>query len=116
MSCCFCSHYWSSSGGWWSFLSPEAPSGRFLARMRAPGIGLPRVAVPNLEAQCMNPQVQRQDTPTTSSASTAIDPATQMGLVALAVADLDRSVTYYRDALGFAVLERDEHKTTLGAG
>jgi catechol 2,3-dioxygenase len=64
----------------------------------------------------MNPQLQRQDTREASSASTAIDPATQMGLVALAVADLDRSVTYYRDALGFAVLDRAEHTATLGAG
>lgn len=46
----------------------------------------------------------------------ALDPATQVGLLSLAVANLDRSVTYYRDALGFAVLERSASQATLGAG
>src|SRR5262245_10495622 len=68
-----------------------------------------------LEAR-MNPQVQGQDAPAKNPVPTVIDPATQMGLVALAVADLERSVTYYRDALGFAVLERAADTATLGAG
>lgn len=56
-------------------------------------------------------------TSTTSPGATfSIDPATQMGLVALAVADLERSLTYYTQALGFSVLERDETRATLGAG
>lgn len=48
--------------------------------------------------------------------TTALDPATQVGLLSLAVADLERSVTYYRDALGFAVQERSGSHATLGAG
>lgn len=48
--------------------------------------------------------------------TTALDPATQVGLLSLAVANLERSVIFYRDALGFAVLERGESQVTLGAG
>ncbi len=47
--------------------------------------------------------------------ATAIDPATQMGLVSLTVADLDRSLTYYTEALGFALLQRDGKTAVLGA-
>ena len=53
---------------------------------------------------------QAQHTPTTS-----IDPATQVGLVSLAVADLARSLDFYTTALGFALLQRDETSATLGA-
>jgi catechol 2,3-dioxygenase len=45
---------------------------------------------------------------------TSIDPATQVGLVALTVADLDRSIAFYTDALGFAVLEQTGQEATLG--
>ena len=45
----------------------------------------------------------------------AIDPATQIGVVALSVADLDRSIAYYTHALGFAVLRREGADAVLGA-
>ena len=44
----------------------------------------------------------------------SIDAATQVGVVALTVADLDRSVAFYRDALGFAVLRRVGRDAVLG--
>ncbi|GAC1363356.1 MAG: VOC family protein [Herpetosiphon sp.] len=43
-----------------------------------------------------------------------IDPATQVATVALTVADLDRSVTFYTTALGFAVIGRAARTATLG--
>src|SRR2546423_15399336 len=43
-----------------------------------------------------------------------IDPATQVGLVSLTVADLDRSVAFYTDALGFAVLQQNGPAAILG--
>ncbi|HEX8036744.1 MAG TPA: VOC family protein [Ktedonobacterales bacterium] len=51
-----------------------------------------------------------------ASGTTALDPATRVGLLSLAVANLERSVIFYRDALGFAVLERGDSQATLGAG
>ena len=48
-------------------------------------------------------------------AATSIDPATQVGLVSLTVADLDRSLTYYTEALGFSMLRRDGQTAILGA-
>lgn len=48
-------------------------------------------------------------------AATSIDPATQVGLVSLTVADLDRSLTYYTEALGFNMLRRDGQTAILGA-
>ncbi len=50
-----------------------------------------------------------QHTPTT-----AIDPATNVGLLALTVADLERSLVYYTEAIGLAILERDAASATLG--
>ncbi len=47
--------------------------------------------------------------------ATSIDPATQIGLVSLTVANLERSLTYYTEALGFAVLQRDGQTAILGA-
>lgn len=46
--------------------------------------------------------------------TTAIAPATQLGLVALTVADLDRSIAFYTQALGFTTLERAEARAILG--
>ena len=46
---------------------------------------------------------------------TSIDPATQVGLVSLTVANLDRSLAYYTEALGFRVLEREGQTAILGA-
>lgn len=53
-----------------------------------------------------------QFTPTTFS----IDAATQMGLLALTVADLERSTYFYTEIMGFKVLQRDASQAILGAG
>jgi catechol 2,3-dioxygenase len=58
------------------------------------------------------PQEQQSET----TQSTSIDAGTQVGVVSLGVADLERSVTFYRDAIGFAVLEREDGKAVLGPG
>jgi catechol 2,3-dioxygenase len=50
-----------------------------------------------------------QPTPTA-----AIDPATEVGLLALTVADLERSLLFYTEAIGFAILQRDGNTATLG--
>ena len=52
--------------------------------------------------------------PTQQTPTTPIDPATEVGLLALTVADLERSVAFYTEALGLAVLERDDARATLG--
>ena len=44
----------------------------------------------------------------------AIDPATQVGLLSLTVADLALSLAFYTDALGFALLDRAGQAATLG--
>jgi len=41
--------------------------------------------------------------------------ATRLGRVRLQVAEVDRSLTYYREVLGFQVLERTEARAILGA-
>src|SRR5690606_31725443 len=43
-----------------------------------------------------------------------IDPGTEVGLLALTVADLERSLTFYTAAIGLAVLERSDGAATLG--
>jgi catechol 2,3-dioxygenase len=44
----------------------------------------------------------------------AIDPATTVGLLSLTVSDLDRSVAFYTEAIGLALLDRDGTTATLG--
>ncbi len=41
--------------------------------------------------------------------------ATHLGRVRLQISDLERSLAYYRDVLGFRVLERLRDRATLGA-
>ena len=53
-------------------------------------------------------------TPAQHTPTTTIDPATEVGLLALTVADLDLSVAFYTEAMGLAVLERDDSRATLG--
>jgi catechol 2,3-dioxygenase len=53
---------------------------------------------------------------TSPAAGARIDPGTQVGVVALTVADLGRSVAFYSEALGFAVLAREAGSAVLGAG
>jgi catechol 2,3-dioxygenase len=54
---------------------------------------------------------QAQQTPATS-----IDPRTSVGEVSLAVADLGRSLAFYTQGFGLALLTRDAGGATLGAG
>jgi catechol 2,3-dioxygenase len=49
-----------------------------------------------------------------STNATVIDPATQVGLVALTVADLKRSLTFYTDIFGFTLLDQKASEVTLG--
>ncbi len=46
---------------------------------------------------------------------TAIDPATRVGVVALTVADLGRSIAYYTSAIGLALLQQTGAEAILGA-
>jgi catechol 2,3-dioxygenase len=46
--------------------------------------------------------------------ATPLDPATHVGSVALVVSDLERSVAYYRDAIGLTVRTRDPGSASLG--
>jgi catechol 2,3-dioxygenase len=48
--------------------------------------------------------------------TTSIDPATTVGLLSLSVSDLDRSVTFYTEAIGLTLLQRDAEGATLGVG
>ena len=49
-----------------------------------------------------------------TAAPTAIDPATAIGFLSLTVADLDRSVAFYTEAIGLALLQREGGTATLG--
>jgi catechol 2,3-dioxygenase len=51
-----------------------------------------------------------------AAAPASIDPATTVGLLSLTVADLARSLTFYTQALGFALLEQTDGAATLGVG
>jgi catechol 2,3-dioxygenase len=53
---------------------------------------------------------------TTAQDRTAIDPATRLGFVSLTVSDLARSLAFYVDLVGFALLQRSDGKVVLGAG
>jgi catechol 2,3-dioxygenase len=53
-------------------------------------------------------------TTTQSAVPTAIDPATDLGPVSLTVSNLDRSVAFYMDAIGLALLECGDGTATLG--
>jgi catechol 2,3-dioxygenase len=59
----------------------------------------------------MTEQTQQQSV---SATSFTIDPATQVGLVALTVASLERSVRFYSDIFGFTVLDQKAGEATLG--
>lgn len=48
------------------------------------------------------------------AASGPIDPGTRIGALALSVANLERSIAFYTEALGFAVLDRTDAEATLG--
>jgi catechol 2,3-dioxygenase len=50
-----------------------------------------------------------------SQSTVSIHPATDVGLLSLTVADLERSLAFYTDLLGFEVLQRDGEGAILGA-
>ncbi|MDQ2787531.1 MAG: VOC family protein [Chloroflexota bacterium] len=50
----------------------------------------------------------------TQTAEHAIHPDTTVGLLSLTVSDLDRSVAFYTEDIGFTVLQRDGATATLG--
>jgi catechol 2,3-dioxygenase len=52
----------------------------------------------------------------TQTTSTSIHPDTELGLVALTVADLTRSIAFYQDVLGFELLQEGSEQAVLGAG
>jgi len=52
----------------------------------------------------------------TQITSTSIHPDTDLGLVALTVADLARSTAFYQDVLGFELLQQGSDQAVLGAG
>lgn len=54
-------------------------------------------------------------TDATHQTPTSIDPATTVGLLSLSVGDLARSLTFYTEAIGFEVLQRDDAGAALGA-
>ena len=51
-----------------------------------------------------------------SPASSEISASTSMGPVHLTVSDLERSLAFYRDALGLVELARDDGRVSVGAG
>jgi catechol 2,3-dioxygenase len=51
-----------------------------------------------------------------AATATEIPAATTMGPVHLTVADLDRSLSYYRESIGLDVLEQDGGRASVGAG
>src|SRR3954470_2995763 len=51
-----------------------------------------------------------------AGAGAEIAPGTTMGPVELTVAELDRSLSYYEQAVGLEVLERADGRASLGAG
>jgi catechol 2,3-dioxygenase len=53
---------------------------------------------------------------TGAPASAEISARTSMGPVHLTVSDLERSLAFYRETLGLAVLGRDDGRASLGAG
>lgn len=50
----------------------------------------------------------------TGDTANTIDPATALGVVSLMVSNLARSVAFYTDAIGFALLQKDDTTATLG--
>jgi catechol 2,3-dioxygenase len=62
------------------------------------------------------PRDPEEATAATPTAESEIPPATTMGPVHLTVSGLDRSLGYYRGAIGLEVLEEGPGRASLGAG
>jgi catechol 2,3-dioxygenase len=60
---------------------------------------------------CLSAPTSTQTTPFPAA---AIDPATSVGLLSLTVADLERSLAFYTQAIGLALLEREGLRAILG--
>lgn len=56
------------------------------------------------------------DTQTSARPTSGLPASTRMGAVELAVADLDRSIAYYEQAIGLQVRDRGSGQASLGAG
>lgn len=61
-------------------------------------------------------EITSQSSTHTTNMETSIHPDTQVGLVALDVADLPRSLSFYQDVMGFTVLQQDVGQAVLCAG
>jgi catechol 2,3-dioxygenase len=57
-----------------------------------------------------------EETRAPSTPTTSIDPATDVGVVALTVANLERSLAFYIDTFGLGLIERSGTNAILGAG
>src|SRR5215470_12562269 len=55
------------------------------------------------------------NTQPTSTTATSIHPDTQIGVVSLTVADLNRSIEFYEQVLGFRTVKRIDNSAELGA-
>jgi catechol 2,3-dioxygenase len=64
----------------------------------------------------MTTSVQAAANGTQTAESTRLHPATQLGAVHLTVSNLDRSLGFYQDVLGFQLQERADDTARLGAG
>lgn len=64
----------------------------------------------------MEPRDPEEVTATATQATAELPAATAMGTVHLTVADLERSLAYYRNAIGLDVLEEGAGRASLGTG
>jgi catechol 2,3-dioxygenase len=64
----------------------------------------------------MNTNQQQGQNASVTPSTQVIDPATELGLVALAVSDLARSIAFYTDAIGLALFRQEGATAVLGAG
>src|SRR3954453_22174846 len=62
----------------------------------------------------MNPLDPEELGAATTPAHAEISPLTQLGPVQLTVSDLERSLEYYRQAVGLEVLDREDGHASLG--